>query len=68
MNKGFIVIIFQDQIPEYTIDTVFKTFEEADKEGLEAVQEIQKEIEEKKQAGESYDTGNFYHKVIDLSK
>lgn len=68
MDKGFIVLIFQDQVPEYTIDAVYETHAEADKAGLQAVEEIQEEIEEKKKNNEPYDTGNFYHKVVDLSK
>lgn len=64
----YIVIIFKDDIPEYTLDEVFKTKEEADKEGLNAVDELLEEIEEKKKNNEPYDIGNFYHKVVDIEK
>lgn len=68
MDKGFIVIIFQDNIPEYTIDEVFTNPGIAQRAGEDALEELLDEIEEKKNRGEGYDTGVFSMKVIDLSK
>lgn len=68
MDKGFIVIIFQDNIPEYTLDTVFTDPNLAQKAGEDALEELLDEIEEKSNRGEAHDTGVFSMKVINLSK
>lgn len=67
-KKKFIVIIFQDNIPEYTIDEVFTNPDIAQKAGEDALEELLDEIEEKSNRGEAHDTGVFSMKVIDLSK
>ena len=66
MDKKFIVIIFQDDKPTYTIDETFNDYEIALKEAYETVKEIEEEIEEKKKNGEPYDTGKFWYKIVEI--
>lgn len=67
-KKKFIVIIFQDDLPEYTIDEVFTNPDIAQKAGEDALEELMDEIEEKSNRGEAHDTGTFTFKVLDITK
>lgn len=60
MEKKFIVVIFRDNIPEYTIDEIFTDEQEAQKAGEETLQEILED--------ENKDVGTYTMKVIDSSK
>ena len=60
MEKKFIVVIFRDDISEYTIDEIFTNEQEAQKAGEETLQEILDD--------ENKDVGTYTMKVIKLSK
>ena len=60
MEKKFKVVIFRDNIPEYTIDEIFTNEQEAQKAGEETLQEILDD--------ENKDVGTYTMKVINLSK
>ena len=60
MEKKFKVVIFRNNIPEYTIDEIFKNEQEAQKAGEETLQEILDD--------ENKDVGTYTMKVIKLSK
>lgn len=60
MNKKFKVVIFRNNIPEYTIDEIFTNEQEAQKAGEETLQEILDD--------ENKDVGTYTMKVIKLSK
>ena len=60
MEKKFKVVIFRDNIPEYTIDEIFTNEQEAQKAGEETLQEILED--------ENKDVGTYTMKVINLSK
>lgn len=59
-DKKFIVIIFRDDIPEYTIDETFTDAEQARIAGEETLQEVL--------ADENKDIGTYTFKVIDITK
>ena len=40
MEKKFIVVIFRDDIPEYTVDEIFTDEQKAQKAGEETLQEV----------------------------
>ena len=40
MEKKFIVVIYRDDVPEYTIDEIFTDEQEAQKAGEETLQEV----------------------------
>lgn len=60
MEKKFIVVIFRDDIPEYTIDEVFTDETEAQKAGEETLQEVLED--------ENKDIGTYTMKVLDITK
>ena len=60
MEKKFKVVIFRNNIPEYTIDEIFTNEQEAQKAGEETLQEILED--------ENKDIGTYTMKVINLSK
>lgn len=60
MEKKFIVVIFRDDIPEYTIDEVFTDETEAQKAGEETLQEVLED--------ENKDVGTYTMKVLDITK
>ena len=60
MEKKFKVVIFRNNIPEYTIDEIFTNEQEAQKAGEETLQEILDD--------ENKDVGTYTMKVIKLSK
>lgn len=60
MEKKFIVVIFRDDIPEYTIDEIFTNETEAQKAGEETLQEVL--------ADENKDVGTYTMKVLDITK
>lgn len=60
MEKKFIVVIYRDDVPEYTIDEIFTDEQEAQKAGEETLQELLED--------ENKDVGTYTMKVIGLSK
>lgn len=66
MSDVYGVHIYQGDILVYFSDDLFMTYEEAQKVGLEVLEEIQEEIQSKKQRGLSYDTGSYNYKVVKL--
>lgn len=68
MEKKYIVIIYQDDVPEYTIDEQFVDEEKAKQAGEEALEEIRNEIKDKKDKGLSYDTGVFSYQIVELDQ
>lgn len=60
MEKKFIVVIYRDDVPEYTIDEIFTDEQEAQKAGEETLQEVLED--------ENKDVGTYTMKVIGLSK
>lgn len=60
MEKKFIVVIFRDDIPEYTIDEIFTDETEAQKAGEETLQEVLED--------ENKDVGTYTMKVLDITK
>jgi hypothetical protein len=59
-KKKFIVVIFRDDIPEYTIDEIFTDEPEAQKAGEETLQEVLED--------ENKDIGTYTMKVLDITK
>ena len=59
MKKKFKVVIFRNNIPEYTIDEIFTNEQEAERAGEETLQEILDD--------ENKDVGTYTMKVIKLS-
>lgn len=68
MEKKYIVIIYQDDVPVYTIDEQFVDEEKAKQAGEEALEEIMSEIKDKEDSGLSYDTGVFSYQVVELDQ
>lgn len=60
MEKKFIVIIFRDSVPEFTIDEIFTNEQEAQKAGEETLQEVLED--------ENKDIGTYTMKVLDITK
>lgn len=60
MEKKFIVVIFRDDIPEYTIDEIFTDEIKAQKAGEETLQEVLED--------ENKDIGTYTMKVLDITK
>lgn len=60
MEKKFIVVIFRDDIPEYTIDEIFTDEQKAQKAGEETLQEVLED--------ENKDVGTYTMKVLDITK
>lgn len=60
MEKKFIVVIFRDDIPEYTIDEIFTDETKAQKAGEETLQEVLED--------ENKDIGTYTMKVLDITK
>lgn len=60
MEKKFIVVIFRDDLPEYTIDEIFTNEQEAQKAGEETLQEVLED--------ENKDIGTYTMKVLDITK
>lgn len=60
MEKKFIVIIFRDSVPEFTIDEIFTNEQEAQKAGEETLQEVLED--------ENKDVGTYTMKVLDITK
>lgn len=60
MEKKFIVVIFRDDIPEYTVDEIFTDEQKAQKAGEETLQEVLED--------ENKDVGTYTMKVLDITK
>ena len=60
MEKKFIVVIFRDDLPEYTIDEIFTDEQKAQKAGEETLQEVLED--------ENKDVGTYTMKVLDITK
>ena len=60
MEKKFIVVIFRDDVPEFTIDEIFTNETEAQKAGEETLQEVLED--------ENKDIGTYTMKVLDITK